>query len=139
MKGGTSKRGFIGVSIQMLTRELAEQFKFQRTGVLVSQVQKDSPAEAADLKAGNIITAVNGRAIDSPSRLREAVALTEVGKEVEIKNSSTSTGPYVWIIVSRAQPSWCSSVRTARNCGDRRYGGAFHCDGTLVLHWFRAI
>ena len=86
MKTGTVKRGFIGVVVQPLTPELAESFKFKGIGgVLVAEVQPDSPAAAAGLKAGDIIVEFDSHATPNPGKLRQAVALTEIGKEAVMK------------------------------------------------------
>ena len=61
-------RARLGVSVQELTRELAEYFG-AKDGVLVASVEPDSPASRAALKAGDVITAVNGRPITSSSDL----------------------------------------------------------------------
>jgi membrane-associated protease RseP (regulator of RpoE activity) len=67
-----NERGRLGVSIQPLEGQLAEYFGTEK-GVLVNSVEKDSPAARAGLKAGDVVTAVNGRAVDEPSELIDAV------------------------------------------------------------------
>lgn len=66
------ERGRLGVSIQPLEGQLAEYFGTS-TGVLVNSVEPDSPAAKAGLKAGDVVTAVNGKAVSEPSELIEAV------------------------------------------------------------------
>ena len=61
-------RGRLGVSIQDLTPELAEYFAV-KDGVLVSSVEKDSPAAKAGIKAGDVITSVDGEAVTGSSAL----------------------------------------------------------------------
>jgi len=75
--------GYLGVSTIELSDQLAEYFSVD-DGVLVSEVESDSPAEKAGLKAGDIITAVDDNEIDSPSRLREAIRKHSEGDEVLI-------------------------------------------------------
>ena len=67
-----SERGRLGVSIQPLEGQLAEYFGAS-TGVLVNRVEKDSPAAKAGLKAGDVVTAVNGKAVGEPSELIDVV------------------------------------------------------------------
>src|SRR5204863_3258457 len=62
MRSGMSARGRLGVSVQEVTPELAEYFGVKQ-GVLVASVAPDSPAAKAGLKAGDVITAANGKSI----------------------------------------------------------------------------
>jgi serine protease Do len=73
-----NERGRLGVSIQPLEGQLAEYFGTP-AGVLVNSVEKDSPAAKAGLKAGDVLTAVNGKAVAEPSELIEAVREAEDG------------------------------------------------------------
>jgi len=72
---GRVVRGWLGVSIQDLTEDLARSFKYQGTeGALVGQVQKGGPAEAYGIKSGDIILSVNGRAVANINQLKNIVA-----------------------------------------------------------------
>jgi serine protease Do len=84
---GKVVRGWLGVSIQELTPELATQFGVSKEtkGVLVSDVMDDSPAKKAGFERGDLIVEYDGRPMDSPTHLRNAVAQTVVGKKVPIK------------------------------------------------------
>jgi serine protease Do len=84
---GKVVRGWLGVSIQELTPELSSQFGVPKDtkGVLVSDVMDDSPAKKAGFERGDVIVEYDGRPMDSPAHLRNAVAQTFVGKKVTVK------------------------------------------------------
>jgi serine protease Do len=85
IKNGKVLRGWLGVSIQEITPDLAKQFGLKETrGALVSEIIPDSPAAAAGIREGDVITAFNGKAVDSPSTLRNTVAQTLAGKSVKV-------------------------------------------------------
>jgi serine protease Do len=78
-------RGWLGVSIQPLTPELAKGFNLPDTrGALVSSVVEGSPARKAGLKTGDVITAYDGRPVARSEDLPRAVADTAVGREVPV-------------------------------------------------------
>jgi serine protease Do len=86
IKNGKVVRGWLGVSIQELSPELAQQFGVTGSnGVLVSEVLDDGPAKRAGLERGDIIQEYEGKPVDSPTQLRNAVARTSIGKKVTIK------------------------------------------------------
>lgn len=76
-------RGRLGVSIQDLTPQLGEYFG-AKDGALVTSVQADTPAAKAGLKAGDVITSVNGKPVTEPGQLVEAVREAADGAEVTI-------------------------------------------------------
>lgn len=85
IKGEKITRGVLGVLVQDITKELAEQFHLPNTkGALVSQVNKDSPAEKAGLKAGDVIVRINGKEIGDTNQLRNLVAATAPQSSVSI-------------------------------------------------------
>ncbi len=82
---GEVRRGRLGVIIQDLTPELAEALNLESAqGAIVTQVEPDSAAEEAGLKAGDVVVALNDRAISSSKDLRNQVGLTRVGDRIEI-------------------------------------------------------
>jgi serine protease Do len=86
VKTGKVVRGWLGVSIQDLTPELANQFGLGDTkGVLVSDIMDDSPAKKAGIERADVIVEFDGKAMDSPTHLRNAVAQTPIGKKVTLK------------------------------------------------------
>lgn len=76
-------RGRLGVRVQDLSEELAAYFGV-KSGVLVAGVDAEAPAAKAGIKAGDVITAVNGTAIADPGELRREVAKVEDGKTAEV-------------------------------------------------------
>lgn len=81
---GRVDRGFMGVSTQNLTADLATQFGVDR-GALVTDVSPDSPAQKAGLKSGDIITKVNGAPVLDPRTLQLAVTRLAPGTEVTVE------------------------------------------------------
>ena len=82
---GTVDRGFMGVSLQPLDKDLAEAFNLDQTqGALVAQVVPDSPAEKAGLKAGDIITAYNDKKVTSASKIRNDISMMSPGTVVHL-------------------------------------------------------
>jgi len=74
---GTVSRGWLGVLIQPVDRDLAESFGLDRpSGALITQVFDGSPAESADLRVGDIILEFNGKQIDLSSDLPHIVGRT---------------------------------------------------------------
>ncbi|MDH5641572.1 MAG: Do family serine endopeptidase, partial [Nitrospira sp.] len=85
LKHGKVVRGWIGVSIQEITPDLAKEFGTTgTTGALVTDVMDDSPASKAKLERGDIITAYNNTAIRDPGHFRSLVAETAPGATVTI-------------------------------------------------------
>lgn len=78
-----ASRGRLGVRVQDLSEELAGYFGV-KSGVLVAGVEADAPASKAGVKAGDVITAVNGQAITDPGELRKEVAKVEDGKTADL-------------------------------------------------------
>jgi serine protease Do len=86
IKFGETKRGWLGVRIQDVTKEIAEIEKLDEPrGALVASVASNSPSEKAGVKAGDIILEFNGERIQEMKQLPIIVARTEVGKKVKVK------------------------------------------------------
>ena len=83
---GETKRGWLGVRIQIVTKEIADVEKLDKPrGALVASVAEDSPSDKAGIKAGDIILEFNGVLINEMKELPKIVAQTDVGKTVEVK------------------------------------------------------
>jgi serine protease Do len=78
---GRVVRGWLGIVIQELTPELAEGFGVkEQSGVLVAEVMKDSPAEAAGLKPGDVVVEFGGAPVKDVGELQKRVAAVEPGR-----------------------------------------------------------
>ena len=86
IKQGKVVRGYLGVSIQELTQDLAQQFGVgDSRGVLISEVLADSPAKRAKLERGDVVIEFDGRPVEHPTQFRNLVAQTPIGKKVRLK------------------------------------------------------
>ncbi|MGB1238438.1 MAG: Do family serine endopeptidase [Pseudomonadales bacterium] len=83
---GEVRRGQIGVSIQDITPQLRQAFNLKngQQGVLLSAIGKNTPAQRAGLKAGDIITAVDGKKTTSSSQLRCQIGIKRIGDKVTL-------------------------------------------------------
>jgi serine protease Do len=85
-ESGHVSRGWLGVLIQDVTRELAESFGMKQPhGALVAKVLPDSPADNAGFKVGDIITSFNNKNVTYSSDLPPMVGNTPVGSKVPVK------------------------------------------------------
>jgi serine protease Do len=83
---GETKRGWLGVRIQLVTKEIAEVEKLEKPeGALVASVSEGSPAAKGGIKAGDIILEFDGKKVDTMRTLPKLVAQTKVGKRVTVK------------------------------------------------------
>ena len=82
---GSVSRGWIGVQIQPVTSDLADTLGLKDTkGALVAEPQRGSPAAAAGIKSGDVITAVDGETIDSPRELARKIAGMGPDKKIDL-------------------------------------------------------
>jgi serine protease Do/serine protease DegQ len=85
MQKGSVSRGYMGVTIQPVTEELASSFGLkQARGALVNDVLKNGPADKAGIRQGDVITAFNGTEVKDPSHLQRLVAEQGVGKTARV-------------------------------------------------------
>ena len=83
---GAVQRGWLGVSIQNIDKTLAEGFGLERpAGALVSSVMKDSPADAAGIREGDVILEFDGEFIETSTQLPHVVCLIKPGSEVKVR------------------------------------------------------
>ncbi len=123
---GKVTRGWIGVSIQELTPELAKSFGLKMTnGALVSSVSPGDPAERAGMKDGDIITSFDGKQINEMSDLPRIVAATPPGKTVEVKVLRDGHGKTLFIKVGTRTEEAEAGARAKpekRTAVDKRLG-----------------
>ena len=86
MRFGEVKRGWLGMSMQDLTPDLAKSLGVQsRSGAVIAQVAIDSPAAAAGLREGDVVVEVAGRAVRGSADLRNRLGLAAVGETLEFR------------------------------------------------------
>ncbi len=85
MKDGSVSRGWIGVQIQPVNKDIADSLGLaDAKGALVSEPQADGPAHKAGIKAGDVIVAVDGKDVASPRELARVIGGIQPGKSVEL-------------------------------------------------------
>ncbi|MBN9275119.1 MAG: PDZ domain-containing protein, partial [Mesorhizobium sp.] len=85
MKDGSIKRGWLGVGIQPVTAEIADSLGLKSDkGTLVSNAQEAGPGKKAGIVAGDVITQVNGKDVDSPKELARTIGAYAPGKSVDV-------------------------------------------------------
>lgn len=83
---GEVRRGRLGISIQNLSRELAQAFNIQfNKGVVIANVDEGSPADKAGIEVGDVLIEVDNRKVSNASDLRNIIGLLRVGVEVDLK------------------------------------------------------
>ncbi|MDX1252718.1 MAG: DegQ family serine endoprotease [Gammaproteobacteria bacterium] len=84
--GGKVSRGWLGVLVQDVNRELAESFGMKTPGgAVVARVLPDSPASQAGFKTGDVVVEFDGKEVDSSSALPPLVGSTRIGQKVPVK------------------------------------------------------
>ncbi len=85
IKKGSVERGWIGVQIQPVTKDIAASLGLaEEKGAIVASPQKDGPADKAGIKAGDVITAVNGEKVEDPRDLARKVAAINPGEKAAV-------------------------------------------------------
>tara|TARA_B100000700_G_scaffold325129_1_gene433046 strand:+ start:1235 stop:2656 length:1422 start_codon:yes stop_codon:yes gene_type:complete len=103
---GETKRGWLGVRIQQVTKEIAELEKLEKAeGALIASVAEKSPAAKGGIKAGDIILEFDGKKVDTMRTLPKLVAETQVGKKVKVKIWRSQKLIYKNVILGRLESS----------------------------------
>ena len=101
--GGKIARGWLGVSIQEITKDLADSFGMKNTnGALVAGVEKSGPADKGGLAAGDVILKFDGKAINSSSDLPRAVGGLKPGKSVNVEVLRKGATKTLSVVVAEA-------------------------------------
>ncbi len=86
IKSGSVTRGWVGVEVQDLTPELAESFNLKNAeGALIAGVLKGGPANTGGVRPGDILLAVNGKAVSNSASLLNLIADLKPGVEAQLR------------------------------------------------------
>jgi len=111
-------RGWIGVSIQPVTKDLADSFGLSAVkGALVSEVVPESPAEKGGIKPGDIITTFDGTEIVEMNDLPRLVAGTATGKSVAVKVMRDAKGEVLNLVIEKMKDDEESYAETQDKLG----------------------
>jgi serine protease DegQ len=99
---GSVTRGWIGVGVQDITAELAQSFKLSAArGVLITQVERGSPADKAGMKPGDILLAVNDRPVADTTTMLNLIASLQPGQQVAIRLTRNQTETDLTVTIGR--------------------------------------
>jgi len=114
---GEVVRGWLGVSIQPLTPEMAESMDIsEKKGVLVSQVFDDTPAAEAGIRPGDLVLEFNGKKVSEPNELQSAVAWTKPGTKAKVILIRDGKRKTVTVEIAR-RPERLETARTRTGTG----------------------
>ncbi|OHE23885.1 MAG: peptidase [Syntrophus sp. RIFOXYC2_FULL_54_9] len=114
---GKVTRGWLGVSVQDITEDIAKNIKLKdRSGTLINDVFKGDPADKAGLKSGDVITEINGKKIKDTHELLIIIAAFRVGETVKIKILRDGQEKSVSITVAERKDQ--GEIAAARNGGE---------------------
>jgi Do/DeqQ family serine protease len=104
IKKGSVTRGWLGVSIQPVTDEMAQSFGLNKArGALISDVMAGSPAEKAGIRQGDIITSFAGKEIKDARQLQLVVAEVPVGQKAEVEVFREGTTQKLTVVVGNSE------------------------------------
>ena len=114
-ENGTVARGWLGIYLQKITRDLSKSFNLDRPiGALVTRVVKDSPAAAAGIQVGDVILKYNGVEVESSSFLPPLVGRTPIGKRVPIELMREDQIKEVEVTIAQLPSHMFSAAPTAQ-------------------------
>ncbi len=116
IKYGEVRRGYLGIIGGELTADLADKFGVaQNKGAFVSQVMKDSAADAAGIKAGDVIISIDGKPINSFSQLRAKIATRGEGGTITLGIVRDGKEISVKVTLQKAEPKQVKTENKAMN------------------------
>jgi serine protease Do len=117
---GKVTRGWLGVSVQDITEDIAKNLKLKDiNGALISDIFKGDPAERAGLRTGDIVIEVNGKKIKDSHELLLTIATFHVGDRVEVKVQRDGQEKTFYVIVAerKGQPEVAQAREALENFG----------------------
>jgi Do/DeqQ family serine protease len=122
---GSVKRGQLGVTLAPVTQDIAQALGLPGpSGALVTQVLRDSAAARAGLRAGDVVTSLNGRSVRSSAEFRNAIGLLRVGDKVDVGLLREGRALKVSAVV--ADPSGVEPVAAAPGAAGKPAADALH-------------
>ena len=119
VKYGKVERGRIGVAIQEVSQSLAQSFGLDKPqGALVASVEPGGPADKAGIKAGDVLLAVNGKAVDRSAELPPLVAAVKPGSKANFDVWRDGAKRTIAVTVAELKPEQVASARPASQRGD---------------------
>jgi Do/DeqQ family serine protease len=99
---GSVTRGWIGVGVQEVTKEIAESFKLGTAGgVLITQVERGGPADKAGVQAGDVLSAVNGKPVADTIAMLNSIATLQPGDEARLRVSRNQAEQELSVTIGR--------------------------------------
>ena len=115
---GMVTRGFLGIAMQPVDKDIAEAFGLEKAeGVLIAEVVKDSPADKAGLKQGDIILECNGIPIKSMASFRNEISLMSPGATVTLKVSRKGELLTMPVVLGTASDTMSASAGVVQKLG----------------------
>jgi serine protease Do len=119
VKYGKVERGRIGVAIQEVSQSLAESFGLDKPqGALVSTVEPGGPADKAGIQPGDVLLAVNGKAVDRSAELPPLVAAVKPGSKANFDVWRDGAKRTVTVTVAELKPDQVASAKPASQQGE---------------------
>jgi serine protease DegQ len=99
---GSVTRGWIGVGVQDVTKEIAESFKLGvNGGVLITQVERGGPADKAGIKLGDVLLRVNDRAVADTTGMLNMIAALQPGDQARLKVTRNQSESELSVTIGR--------------------------------------
>ena len=119
VKYGKVERGRIGVAIQEVSQSLAQSFGLDKPqGALVSSVEPGGPADKAGIKPGDVLLAVNGKAVDRSAELPPLVAAVKPGSKANFDVWRDGAKRSLAVTVGELKPEQVASAKPASQAGE---------------------